>query len=131
MGWVQDIVPNHMAYQSQNTWLMDVLENGPDSDYRDYFDIEWEHPYEDTKGRVLAPMMGSFYGEALENGEIQLNYEESGLSVNYYALKLPVRIESYGRFHRSEFGAVSKRVRKASSRFPQVIGYSLSDKKHT
>ncbi len=94
MGWVQDIVPNHMAYHSQNTWLMDVLENGLDSDYSDYFDIEWEHTYEDIKGRVLAPMMGSFYGEALENGEIQLNYEESGLSVNYYALKLPVRIES-------------------------------------
>ncbi|WP_017720821.1 malto-oligosyltrehalose synthase [Kamptonema formosum] len=98
MGWVQDIVPNHMAYDSQNLWLMDIMENGQDSDYSDYFDIEWNHPYEDIKGRVLAPMLGTFYGEALENGEIQLSYEESGLSVNYYSLKLPVRIESYSRF---------------------------------
>ncbi|MBW4495385.1 MAG: malto-oligosyltrehalose synthase [Oscillatoria princeps RMCB-10] len=98
MGWVQDIVPNHMAYDSQNLWLMDIMENGQDSDYCDYFDIEWNHPYEDIKGRVLAPMLGTFYGEALENGEIQLSYDESGLSVNYCSLKLPVRIESYSRF---------------------------------
>ena len=98
MGWVQDIVPNHMAYDSENTWLMDVLENGPDSDACDYFDIEWEHPYEDFKGRVLAPMLGNFYGECLENGEIQLKYDENGLTVNYYSLTLPVRIESYAPF---------------------------------
>jgi len=122
MGWVQDIVPNHMAYQSQNTWLMDVLENGPDSDYRDYFDIEWEHPYEDTKGRVLAPMMGSFYGEALENGEIQLNYEESGLSVNYYALKLPVRIESYGRFIGQNLGQLARELGKRHPDFLKLLG---------
>ena len=28
MGWLQDIVPNHMAYDSENRMLMDVLENG-------------------------------------------------------------------------------------------------------
>jgi len=122
MGWVQDIVPNHMAYQSQNTWLMDVLENGPDSDYRDYFDIEWEHPYEDTKGRVLAPMMGSFYGEALENGEIQINYEENGLSVNYYALKLPVRIESYGRFIGQNLGQLARELGKRHPDFLKLLG---------
>ena len=33
MGWLQDIVPNHMAYDSQNLWLMDVLENGKDSEF--------------------------------------------------------------------------------------------------
>jgi len=60
MGWVQDIVPNHMAYDSQNAWLMDVLENGPDSESFDFFDIEWERTYEDIKGRVLAPMLGNF-----------------------------------------------------------------------
>ena len=28
IGWLQDIVPNHMAFDPQNEWLMDVLENG-------------------------------------------------------------------------------------------------------
>ena len=28
MGWLQDIVPNHMAYDSANSWLADLFENG-------------------------------------------------------------------------------------------------------
>src|SRR5688572_15978313 len=28
IGWIQDIVPNHMAFHSSNQWLMDVLEKG-------------------------------------------------------------------------------------------------------
>jgi (1->4)-alpha-D-glucan 1-alpha-D-glucosylmutase len=122
MGWVQDIVPNHMAYHSQNAWLMDVLENGLDSDFSDYFDIEWDQAYEDIKGRVLAPMLGNFYGEALHNGEIQLNYEESGLSVNYYALKLPVRIESYGRFIGQNLGQVARELGRRHPDFLKLLG---------
>lgn len=110
MGWVQDIVPNHMAYDSENLLLMDVLENGPDSDYFDYFDINWEHHYENLKGRVLAPLMGSFYGEALENGEIKLSYDETGLSVNYYSSKLPVRIESYAKFITHNLGHLAREL---------------------
>src|SRR5438552_17475963 len=37
MGWVQDIVPNHMAYDSENRMLMDVLENGPNSSFAQFF----------------------------------------------------------------------------------------------
>ncbi|MBD3331568.1 malto-oligosyltrehalose synthase [candidate division GN15 bacterium] len=95
MGWLQDIVPNHMAYNSDNVMLMDVLENGPASQYAHIFDINWEHVYQGLQGRVLAPFLGSFYGEALEGGDIRLAYDQSGLSINYYELRLPVRIESY------------------------------------
>jgi len=108
LGWVQDIVPNHMAYDSENTWLMDVLENATNSEASDYFDIEWEHPYEDFKGRVLTPMLGNFYGQCLENGEIKLQYDESGLSINYYSLRLPVRIESYARFITQNLGQLAR-----------------------
>ena len=78
LGWLQDIVPNHMAYDSQNRLLMDVLENGPASPYADFFDIQWNHPYESMKGKVLAPFLGRFYGECLEDGEISLRYDQSG-----------------------------------------------------
>ncbi|GET40403.1 malto-oligosyltrehalose synthase [Microseira wollei NIES-4236] len=54
MGWVQDIVPNHMAYDSQNAWLIDVLENGHDSESFDFFDIEWERAYEDIISNPVA-----------------------------------------------------------------------------
>jgi (1->4)-alpha-D-glucan 1-alpha-D-glucosylmutase len=122
MGWLQDIVPNHMAYDSQNSWLMDVLENGPDSDAFYYFDIEWDQVYEDIKGRVLAPMLGNFYGQCLENGEIQLDYDENGLNVNYFSLKLPVRIESYGKFITQNLGHLGRSLGRRHPDFIKLLG---------
>lgn len=66
--WVQDIVPNHMAFDSQNEMLMDVLENGADSKYRDFFDIDWNHHYPENNCKVLAPFLGKFCGDCLESG---------------------------------------------------------------
>jgi len=122
MGWLQDIVPNHMAYDGQNQFLMDVLENGPDSEFFDYFDIAWNQPYEDIKGRVLAPLLGNFYGDCLENGEIQLKYDQSGLSVNYYNLKLPVRIESYTSFITYNLGHLTRKLGREHPDFVKLLG---------
>ena len=49
MTWVQDIVPNHMAFNTSNERLMDVLERGPSSTYYQYFDIQWNHPHAELK----------------------------------------------------------------------------------
>jgi (1->4)-alpha-D-glucan 1-alpha-D-glucosylmutase len=95
MGWLQDIVPNHMAFDHENQMLVDVLENGQSSQYFDFFDIEWDHPYESIKRRVLAPFLGRFYGESLEEGEIKLRYAKNGFSIGYYSQVLPLRLESY------------------------------------
>jgi len=95
MGWLQDIVPNHMAFDYQNQMLVDVLENGESSRYFGFFDIEWDHPYESIKRRVLAPFLGRFYGESLEEGEIKLRYGKNGLSLRYHDWALPLRVESY------------------------------------
>ena len=122
MGWLQDIVPNHMAYDSQNLWLMDVLENGPDSDSFDYFDIDWNHQYEDIRERVLAPLLGDFYGNCLENGDIQLAYDETGLSVNYFGLRLPVRIESYVQFMTHNLGQLTKVLGRRHPDFVKLLG---------
>lgn len=121
MGWLQDIVPNHMAYDGQNRYLMSVLEYGPDSEYRNYFDIEWDIS-EDSQGRVLAPMLGDFYDRCLERGEIQLSYDEDGLSVNYYGLRFPVRIESYGRFLSHQLGRLAKQLGKRDRTYIKVSG---------
>lgn len=95
MGWIQDIVPNHMAYDSRNRMLMDILENGSDSQYFNFFDIKWNHPTESIRGRLLAPFLGDFYGGCLEQGQIKLSYMEGGLEVSYYDLHLPLKIDSY------------------------------------
>ncbi|MDJ1183807.1 malto-oligosyltrehalose synthase [Roseofilum casamattae] len=95
LGWIQDIVPNHMAFSSQNSMLVDVLENGQNSQYKDYFDIDWNHPYEGIRDRVLAPFLGKFYGDCLESGELKLQYDKSGFTINYWEWKFPIHIESY------------------------------------
>ncbi len=118
MGWVQDIVPNHRAYDSENYILMDVLEHGQSSDYYQFFDIDWDHPYEQLRGKVLTPMLGDFYGNCLENGEIKLSYDQTGLKVNYYALSLPIAIHSYVQFLTHNLGALTRQL---GSSHPDVI----------
>jgi (1->4)-alpha-D-glucan 1-alpha-D-glucosylmutase len=95
IGWLQDIVPNHMAFDAENEMLMDVLENGPRSNFFNYFDIAWDHPYTSMKGRLLAPFLGRFHGEAIEEGEIRIRYGQEGFKVIYYDVSFPLRIESY------------------------------------
>jgi len=95
MGWLQDIVPNHMVFDADNPYIADILENGPGSPYQDYFDVNWEHYHEEIHGKILAPFLGQFYGHALEAGELRLGYGEEGFAVNYHRLRFPLKIESY------------------------------------
>jgi len=120
MGWLQDIVPNHMAFDGENRMLMDVLENGPASPFFDFFDIDWN--YESMKGKVLAPFLGSFYGESLEKGEIRLEYGESGLGVGYYNLKLPVSIDTYSGVFQRGLGRLRQKLGGAHGDFVKLLG---------
>jgi (1->4)-alpha-D-glucan 1-alpha-D-glucosylmutase len=95
MGWIQDIVPNHMAIDSENRLLMDILENGSSSRYFQFFDVDWDYPAASLNNRILAPFLGRFYGECLEDGEIALQYGPDGFKTAYYDLAFPLRIESY------------------------------------
>jgi (1->4)-alpha-D-glucan 1-alpha-D-glucosylmutase len=122
MGWLQDIVPNHMAFDGENRMLMDVLENGQASPYSDFFDIDWNNPDERMKGRVLAPFLGSFYGESLEKGEIKLAYAERGLYVTYYALRLPVNLDSYGAVFQHGLGALRRKLSSDHPDFIKLLG---------
>jgi len=95
MGWLQDIVPNHMAFDVDNRMLADVLENGPSSRFHDHFDICWNHPSKDLQGRVMAPFLGQRYGECLEKGDIRIVYDHDGFAATYGDLKFPLQIETY------------------------------------
>ena len=129
MGWLQDFVPNHMAYDGQNPMLVDVLENGEASPYYDFFDVEWNHPYESIRGKILAPFLADFYGQCLENGEIQLRYDQAGLSVNYYALRFPVKIDSYSTVFAHGPGALRRKLGSAHPDYIKLLGvlYALKN----
>ncbi len=122
MGWLQDIVPNHMAFDGENRMLMDILENGQASPYADFFDIDWTYPYESIKGKVLAPFLGSFYGEALEKGEIKLEYGENGLKVRYYNLSLPVYIDSYWMVFNQGISGLRRKLGGDHADFIKLLG---------
>jgi len=129
LGWVQDIVPNHMAYDGQNRMLMDVLENGEASPFFDFFDIDWQHPYESMRGKVLAPFLGGFYGECLENGEITLYYDQRGLGIRYFSLQLPVNLESYNEVLTQDVNSLRKRLGSRHLDFIKLLGvlYALKN----
>jgi (1->4)-alpha-D-glucan 1-alpha-D-glucosylmutase len=95
LKWLQDIVPNHMAYNYENQMLVDMLENGQNSRFYNFFDIEWDHPHASVKQRLLAPFLGKFYRDALEGGEIKLKYDDNGFNINYFETKFPLKMESY------------------------------------
>lgn len=128
MGWLQDIVPNHMAYDSGNQMLMDLLENGSCSEYYGFFDIEWDHPYESIKGRILAPFLGRPYGETLEDGEIKLRYDCDGFSINYYELRLPLKIESYTTILTYRLGALRRALGEDNPDYIKLLGILYSIK---
>ncbi|MFH1778155.1 MAG: malto-oligosyltrehalose synthase [Candidatus Omnitrophota bacterium] len=122
MGWIQDIVINHMAFDSANQMLMDVLTYGVNSKYSRVFDIEWNHPAESFKGKVLVPVLGTFYAEALEDGQIQLNYEQAELTVNYYAHKFPLNIESVAYIFKHNLKTLEEKLRTDIADFIKFLG---------
>ena len=93
MGLMLDIVPNHMSTSPENPFLMDLLENGRFSPYANFFDIDWNPPCAKLRNRILLPILGTPYPEALQNGELILSLEKGGLSLNYFGRQLPIDIK--------------------------------------
>ena len=122
IGWIQDIVPNHMAYSYENQMLRDVLENGEASPYFHFFDIDWDHPDAGMKGRLLAPFLGRFYGVSLEDGEIKLTYDSDGLSICYSDRKFPLRIDSYVQVFSYHLALFKARLGEDHPDFIQFLG---------
>lgn len=95
MGLLLDIVPNHMAASSENRWWMDVLENGSDSAFAGYFDIDWRPPSRNLTGKVFLPVLGRPFGEALDAGELQLTFQDGRFFVSYFESVFPIAPGSY------------------------------------
>ena len=103
LGLILDFVPNHVGVHfADNPWWLDVLEWGPASPHAVSFDIDWDQlPYR-ARGGVLLPILGSSYGQALDNGEIELRYDagEGSFSAWYFEHRMPIAPERYGEILR-------------------------------
>lgn len=94
IGWIQDVVPNHMVYEMENPYLKNIFELGEFSRYSRIFDIDWRHPAADLQGKLLAPFLGKPYEECLRSRELELVYEH-GFWIKYYDKKFPTSLKSY------------------------------------
>lgn len=118
MGLVVDIVPNHMAVGADNAWWFDVLEWGRESAHATTFDIDWDVPDPMLAGRVLLPVLGRPYGEALAAAEIALRFDAGRrrLCFAYFDHRFPVSASLYAVLLRTQGDAwaeLSRRFRTA------------------
>lgn len=97
LGLIVDIVPNHMAVGgADNPWWTDLLRYGKASRYAEFFDVDWESPDPDLRGKILAPFLGRPYGEALNAGEIRLGQTPLGEPViRYFDSEFPIDPNHY------------------------------------
>jgi malto-oligosyltrehalose synthase/4-alpha-glucanotransferase len=77
VGWLQDIVPNHMAFHPANDWLMDFLKENNNSSFNDLFD-----KFSDEK--IMVPFLENSLEEEVENKNVQLIHENGNFFVNCY-----------------------------------------------
>ncbi|RRA47344.1 malto-oligosyltrehalose synthase [Acidipila sp. EB88] len=90
MGVLLDTVPNHMGVGNNSIWWQDVLENGRASEYSGYFDIDWEPLKPDMQNKLLLPILGVQYGEALESKQLQVKFEDGRALIAYFDHLQPI-----------------------------------------
>jgi (1->4)-alpha-D-glucan 1-alpha-D-glucosylmutase len=90
LGQVLDIVPNHMSLGAENKYWWDVLENGTNSRYASFFDIDWNSSEERLRDKVLVPILGEQYGRALSAGKVVLMRKGARFTVEAAGQTFPV-----------------------------------------
>ena len=89
---ILDFVPNHMGVGgADNPLWLDVLEWGPGSRYAGWFDIDWSAHDGVGQDKLLTPVLGEQYGEALRNGKLALKFDDGAFAIwAYDEHKLPI-----------------------------------------
>jgi (1->4)-alpha-D-glucan 1-alpha-D-glucosylmutase len=90
LGQVLDIVPNHMSLGAQNRYWWDVLQNGTNSRYASFFDIDWNSSEERLRDKVLVPILPDQYGRVLSAGGVVVVRRGAGFVVEAAGQTFPV-----------------------------------------
>lgn len=92
IGWIQDFVPNHMAFHHHNKWLWDLQEKGENSHYHGFFDIDHNHP--GLSNKLMVPFLGSNPGECIKNQEVITKWLNGNFIITYYEQQYPVNFST-------------------------------------
>ncbi len=124
IGWLQDIVPNHMAYDTRNQWLLDVLEKGKQSPYSGFFDIRWSE-----NDRLMAPFLGSDLDSAIHEGDIKIIFNKSHFYLQVFEQLYPVSPKSYGKILNQREGQIPVSLEELSGNLavPEENEWKLSE----
>lgn len=130
LGLILDFVPNHVGVHfADNPWWLDMLEWGPASPHAAAFDVDWEQLPHRSRGGILLPILGSAYGHALEQGEIELRYDAASgtFSAWYFEHRLPISPDRYSEILRvivreadAESDSVGIRILQLASRYERL-----------
>ena len=93
MYWLQDIVPNHMAFHPSNPWLRDILEKGRFSKYASYFDVAWNSRL--FHGKLMVPVLADSLDKTLEEDLFKLEIALHAIQLIYQDMSFPLNAETY------------------------------------
>ena len=116
-----DIVPNHMAVSLENPWWRDILEHGPSSPYAHFFDIDWNPAFGPVENRVLLPVLGSPFGEVLDNGELAVIFETGCFWLEYSGNRLPIEPKSYSVILNKDLASFKDRSQPDPGAFKELM----------
>ena len=125
IGWIQDIVPNHMAFHSDNEWLMDLLKNGKDSDYKAFFDQSLSSDL--YKNAIMVPFLGETLDDAINAGTIQIAKIEDSLYLTYadqhWPLNIPIDGDEIAEINQDK----TKLLKIASGQYYRLCSWKETD----
>ncbi len=92
---ILDFVPNHAGVGPRNAYWQDILAYGPHSEDAPFFDIDWNPLKDELHNKILLPFLGKPYGEALEEGELTLSYDDGRFYARYFENRFALSPASY------------------------------------
>jgi malto-oligosyltrehalose synthase/4-alpha-glucanotransferase len=130
MNWVQDIVPNHMAFHQNNLWMMDVLEKGAESEYYNFFDINWAG---DKNEPIIVPFLGSDLETVIKNKELKVVKTGPSFQLDYFGTSYPLNAAAQKALKGEDLAAFNsddeKLTRLANAQFYRLCNWMETDKK--
>lgn len=91
IGWIQDLVPDQMAYNSFNPYMEDIMLRGEQSKFSSFFDILWERKNDPHLGKICAPFLAGSFENAILSGDLSLTKK---MKLKYRDMTFPLTQQS-------------------------------------